>query len=153
MSWPTTPTIGDKTTIDGKQWEYMGDGVWERTDIALRPDIITFDTSNTLTIGDTHIGAYVRIEYATDVTVTLPLHSTDPLPVGSIVTMIQGGIGQVIIEGETVIIEGETVGVTLNAFHVGAGELPATAGQFAGLQIIKVGENEWDVIGHIEIDE
>ena len=35
MSWPTTPTIGDKTTIDGKQWEYMGDGVWERTDISL----------------------------------------------------------------------------------------------------------------------
>ena len=35
MSWPTTPTVGDKTTIDGKQWEYMGDGVWERTDIAL----------------------------------------------------------------------------------------------------------------------
>ena len=35
MSWPTTPTIGDKTTIDGKQWEYKGDGVWERTDIEL----------------------------------------------------------------------------------------------------------------------
>ena len=145
MSFPTTPTIGDKATIDGKQWEYKGDGVWERTDISLRPDIITFDTTNTLTIGDTHIGAYVRIDYATDVTVTLPLHSTDPLPVGSIVTMIQGGAGQVIMAAAS--------GVTLNAYGVEAGQLPATAGQFAGLQIIKVGENEWDVIGHIEIDE
>ena len=136
-------TLTDASTFDYDVWD--GDvGVTE---------IINFTTDVTLTIDNTHIGAHLRIDNVDSVTVTLPLHSTDPLPVGSIVTMIQGGIGQVIIEGETDIIEGETVGVTLNAFHVGAGELPATAGQFAGLQIIKVGENEWDVIGHIEIDE
>ena len=96
------------------------------------------ETDGSFSIDTSHVGKYVRVGYATGVTVTVPLNATAALEVGTVITLIQTGDGAITLAGET-------AGVTLNAFESGL----ITAGNYAAIQLIKVATDEWDVIGGV----
>ena len=87
-----------------------------------------------------HCGAYVRITSATPNTFTLDTDSnTIPtIPVNSVITVRQTGTGTTTIVGAS--------GVTLNS--------PGTASlraQHSTVQLIKVGADEWDIVGDVTL--
>lgn len=111
-------------------------GLQDALDQAGEADILTHDSSDSLTITSTHSNKYIRVNRTNNVTVTVPTHTTYPANHGTTLTFIQIGNGVVKLNGAS--------GVTLNAF-----EGLDTAGQYAAIQVIKVADNVWDVIGGI----
>ena len=79
-------------------------------------------------------GAYIRSTSATAITATVPLSSSVDFPSGTIITIRQAGAGQVTVN--------YAIGVTLNGDR-------KTAAQHKSLQIIKVGNDTWDIVGGI----
>ena len=88
----------------------------------------------TLDIGD--VGQYMRCANASPFTVTVPLNSTVAFAIGIHIDFIQSGAGQITFAG--------AVGVTINA----APGLKLN-GQWAGATLVKVGTNEWDLVGNL----
>lgn len=79
-------------------------------------------------------GAYIRYTGSTAITATVPASTTADFPTGTIITIRQAGAGVVTVSG--------TIGVTLNGYA-------NTAGQNKSLQIIKVGNDTWDIVGGV----
>jgi hypothetical protein len=82
----------------------------------------------------TEAGAYIRSTGASNITATVPASVTTDFPAGTIITVRQAGAGVVNISN--------TVGVTLNGYA-------NTSGQNKSLQIIKVGNDTWDIVGGV----
>jgi hypothetical protein len=88
----------------------------------------------TLDIADA--GKYLRCANAAPFSVTVPLNATVAFTIGTHIDLIQSGAGQVTIAA--------TGGVTINA----APGLKLN-GQWAGATLVKVGTNEWDLVGNL----
>lgn len=102
----------------------------------------------TLTI-NTQAGAYtlvagdadktlVRLTAAAPVNLTVPLNATAAIPVGSVVQLRQAGTGQV-----TVLAEGAVI--------INTPETTKLRKQHSSASLIKVGTDEWDLIGDLEV--
>lgn len=101
------------------------------------PQVIeTVTGTYTLDLADA--GKYLRSTSATDYDVTVPANATVAFPIGIHVDLVQAGAGQV-----TFVPAG---GVTINS-------TPGlkTAIQWGAVTLIKVGTNEWDLIGNLAV--
>lgn len=83
-------------------------------------------------------GKNVDCEKGTDLTITIPADSTDNLPIGYTVTLIQAGAGQVVLSPEG--------GVTLQAID----SATKTREQWAVATLYKRASDEWVLVGNIE---
>jgi len=92
-------------------------------------------TSHTLAPSD--LSRYLRFTNGGAVTLSVPTNAAVPLPIGATFSFIQAGAGVV-----TVTPAG---GVTVNS---PSGKV-ATASQFAVATLVKVGANEWDLMGNL----
>lgn len=103
--------------------------------LAINKQLASIDTKTAsfdLVLADA--GAYIRSTSATAITCTVPLSSQQNIPVNTIITIRQAGAGQVSITF--------AIGVSLN------GDVK-TAGQHKSLQLIKVGNDTWDIVGGV----
>jgi hypothetical protein len=91
-------------------------------------------TGTTYTLVLTDDGKYLRCNNASGCVVTVPLYSSVAFDTGVVISFNQIGAG-------TVSVTGATTGVTLNAY-----DGLSTYGQYAGMQIVNVSQNIWDVI-------
>jgi hypothetical protein len=82
----------------------------------------------TLELSD--IGKYIRVNSSSDITVIVPNLN---FPIGSAISFEQTGTGTITLSGSSVTLNGGAV----------------SAEQFNVMQIIKVGETEWTIIGGI----
>ena len=78
---------------------------------------------------------YITCTNASDVTVTVPLNSVVAFPVGKVITIEQGGVGQVIISPYS--------GVTVNAMD----NATKSPGQYSAIQLVQKSVNVWTLIG------
>jgi len=120
-------------------------GGWDETTLAdegieagLFKEVIGINdqTGTTYTLVLTDAGKLVRCNNASDITLTVPPNSSVAFPVNTVITVEQKGAGQITVTAGS--------GVTCNAFD---GLL--SAGQYAGLNLIKVGTDVWTVFGGI----
>ena len=81
--------------------------------------------------------SYIRFTSGSAVTFTVPANSVIPLPLGSEITIEQGGAGAVTPTG--------AAGVTINR----RGAVSATAGQYAVATLKKVGTDTWTLTGDL----
>jgi len=102
--------------------------------------LITEQTSTayTLTLTDAGLNKLLELNNASAITLTVPLDSTTNFPVGSTISFVQQGAGQVTVAPET-------VGVTINSAN---GHL-LTRAQYSSATLIKRATNEWTLIGDI----
>ena len=94
-------------------------------------------TGTTYTLALSDAGKLVRQSNANAITTTVPKNSVVAFPVNTVITIEQQGAGQITVAP----VDGD---VTLNAFD---GLL--SAGQYAGLSLIKVDTNVWTVFGGV----
>ena len=94
---------------------------------------IVTKTAN-FTFALTEAGAYIRSTSATAIIATIDIDTNVSFPIGTILTIRQAGAGQVTVS--------YGIGVTLNGDR-------KTAAQHKSLQIIKVANDTWDVIGGV----
>jgi len=83
-------------------------------------------------------GKVVRAANAGEITITVPTHANDPIPVGATIAIRQVDAGQVVLDVES--------GATLN---VPDGFDAATARQGSTIMLHKVGDDEWDLTGDL----
>lgn len=97
---------------------------------------INSQTGTTYTLVLTDAGKLVRCNNASAITLTVPPNSSVAFPVNTVITVEQQGAGQITVTPGS--------GVTCNAFD---GLL--SAGQYAGLSLVKVSTDVWTVFGGI----
>jgi hypothetical protein len=120
----TSPTLGGDLDAD------------DNSIINTVRDIVTVGgTTDTLALTDRD--RYIRYTSGSAVTVTVPANATVAFPVGTEIHLRQAGAGQV-----TVAAAG---GVTINT-----SETLLLRTQHATVTLIKVGTNEWDIMGELE---
>jgi hypothetical protein len=81
-------------------------------------------------------GKYLRCANASPFSVTVPLNATVAFTIGTHIDLIQSGAGQVTIAATGGVTINATPGLKLN-------------GQWAGATLVKVGTNEWDLVGNL----
>jgi len=93
------------------------------------------ETSYTLVLDDR--GKMVRLTNADGITLTVPDNDSVEFPIGTEIIIMQGGEGQITIEGDTSsVIRSE-------------GGDDKTAGQYAGAFLTKIDTDEWLLEGNI----
>lgn len=97
---------------------------------------VNSQTGTTYTLALSDAGKLVRCSNASAITLTVPPNSSVAFPVNTVVTVEQQGAGVITITPGS--------GVTCNAFD---GLL--SAGQYAGLSLVKVDTNVWTVFGGV----
>jgi hypothetical protein len=109
----------------------IGTGNVVLSEVATSPQ----DASYTLVAADR--GKLVEMNVGSANTLTVPLHSSVPFPIGTQIDILQVGSGKTTVAGAT-------VGVTINA-------TPGRAirAQWGGATLIKRGENTWVLIGDL----
>lgn len=94
-------------------------------------------TTYTLSISDQL--KYLRLNNAATITLIVPNNSTSPIDIGVSIPIRQAGAGQVVVAGAD-------VDVTINT-----AETLKTRKQGSSIMLIKVGTNEWDLTGDLEL--
>lgn len=112
---------------DGTEWKALGPN--DET------NVVSATTAFTLSLSDSY--KYHRISNASAVTVTVPPNSSVAFPIGTTLTVVQAGAGQVTFAAGA--------GVTINS----ADSLLSTRVQFSSATITKVSADEWDLIGDL----
>lgn len=130
----TTPKLADGavTTVKIADGAVTSDKLAES---AFRRTINT-QTGTAYTLQLTDRVAYVRLDNAAANTVTIPAEATVAYENGDQIDLFQAGAGGTTIMADT--------GVTVNGVLAGSAALAA---QFSGATLIKVGTNEWDLVG------
>jgi hypothetical protein len=95
--------------------------------------------TTTYTFGLTDKGKYIRFINANSQFVTVPPNSSVAFPVDTVISGVQAGAGSVVVRPGS--------GVTVNTYD---GYM--TMGQYAAFDLVKVGTDEWDLIGTMESD-
>lgn len=98
--------------------------------------IEAFTDDHTFALGDA--GKYLRFTKAVEVFFTIPLNATLAIPIGTVATASQAGAGKITVDPHA--------GVTVNT-----PETLSTRKQRSVLSIIKVGTDEWDLSGDLEL--
>ena len=93
------------------------------------------EAGSTYTFADTDRGRLVRFTSAVAVAVTIPTNAVTAFPVGTEIHAIQAGTGQITVGG---------AGVTINF-----PDTAKTRKQFSAVTMIKVGVDEWDLMGDL----
>jgi hypothetical protein len=96
-------------------------------------------TSYTFALSDS-VNTLVTGSNASAIAVTIPLYSSVPFPVGSILNLAQTGVGQITVSG--------TAGVTITSTGSTAAT-PKTRARYSGLSAIQTSENNWLVLGDV----
>jgi hypothetical protein len=141
--WELSATENEIIRYDGAGWEILPYKINELQG-ELSGDVIVTETEN-FTFGAAHKNNIIRISSEYNFYETIPNDTTYNHAVGTRGRLRQAGAGTVVLEAE----ESETETVTLNAYNEGL----STEGQFAEVEILKVGANEWDVIGGVPFVE
>jgi len=121
--------------IEGIQSIRLLDGVVEFSNVnnkkfkPLVNSVVNKTAGFTLELSDT--GKYIRINNSDTVSVIIP---NLPFPIGATITFEQAGAGAITISGS---------GVTCNGYQM-------SNGQYTCMQIIKVEDSAWTIIGGIE---
>lgn len=116
------------------QIQYYYNGAWRNyNDSILLSDI---SASRPLALSD--VGKTIKVDSASDVTLTIPLNSTTPFIVGQRLDIIRYGSGNVTIAGET-------VGVTINSKNSNK----KISARYSGCTLIKIDTNTWILIGDL----
>jgi len=89
-------------------------------------------------LASTDNGVLIKGSKATALTITVPLEATASIPVGSVVSIEQDGVGQL-----TVVAEG---GVTIRT-----PETLLSRKQFSTIALTKMATNEWLLIGDLQV--
>jgi hypothetical protein len=97
---------------------------------------INEQTGETYTLALADAGKLVRGNRATAITITVPKNTTVDFPLNTVITIEQMAAGQITVAGAT--------DVTVNAFNG-----RKTGGQYAAVQIVKVGTNTWTLYGGV----
>ncbi len=137
--WELSATENEIIRYDGSGWELLPYKITE-LQAELSGDVIVTETEN-FTFGSAHKNNIVRVSNVYNIYVTVPNDTTYNHAVGTRGKLRQAGTGRVVVQAE----ESETETVTLNAYNNGL----STEGQFADVEILKVGANEWDVVGGV----
>ena len=90
-------------------------------------------TTYTLVLADA--GKYVRCTNESAIALTVPTNASVNYDTGTVITIEQGGAGVITVAGDT--------DVTVNGYDSGL----STAGQYAVIQLLKTGSDEWTCIG------
>jgi hypothetical protein len=96
-------------------------------------------TTYTLVLADN--GKYVEMNNASANTLTVPLNSSVPFPVGSQITVIQTGTGATTIDQDS--------GVTITYFTATSSGTKTLKGQWTAATLIKRATNTWVLIGNL----
>jgi hypothetical protein len=113
--------------------QYYHNGVWRSVDDTLR--LVNKTENYTLTLADG--GKSVNISSALAVTLTIPLNSSVPFPLGQRIDIIRSGVGSV----QVVPASGVTINSKLNNRHLTA--------QYSAATITKVGTDSWILVGDL----
>lgn len=105
--------------------------IWNAKQDSIVHDEDEVGTEYTLAITD----SYVTITNANPITLTVPNSTLVDFTIGTVITIEQGGAGQIWIVGAG--------GVTINAYDSGV----YTPGQYAVVQLIKKASNTWTLVG------
>lgn len=98
---------------------------------------LNLQTGTTYNLASGDVGSYVRCTNAAAITVTVPLQATVPYPIGTQIIVTQGGDGQVTFVGEGAVV-------------INASETLKLRKKFSSASLIKVGTDEWDLVGDLE---
>lgn len=93
-------------------------------------------TTYTLVLADADLNKFVTLNNSSSITVTIPPDSSVAFPVGSVISAMQLGAGQVTIAAGS--------GVTLSS----EGSRFKTKGQYAVVTIMKMSSNNWILFGN-----
>ena len=109
--------------------------------IPVSPSYVNINTptivDNEYTVSSTDIGDLIRINSNTTTTVILPDDDV-VIPVGSTVSIAQWGTGQVNIVPDADVVIRQEPGATVTST-----DILATRAQYARVELVKVGSNEW----------
>lgn len=125
--------VADAGTGNPKFQGYNGT-TWENLSSEVE-EVVSDSASFTLDLADA--AQYHRVSNAGAVTVTVPTNANVAFPIGTNLTIIQAGAGQVSVAGEG--------GVTINS----ADSLLSTRVQYSAMTLVKVGTDEWDLTGDL----
>jgi hypothetical protein len=109
----------------------------EANTLALPLIALNAQTGTTYTIVLTDVGKLVTISNAGSITLTIPLNATTAFAVGDQINVAQLGAGVITIAG--------AVGVTLRS----QGSKLKTNGQYSVATMVKIGTDEWLVLGNL----
>lgn len=131
----TVATSGSFTDLKNKPTTLSGYGI---TDAALLIPSIGSKTANySLSIGDA--GGDITVDSSKQQYVFVPTNSTVPFKINTKINIYQLGTG-------TLTISGADSTVKISSFE----NKTSIAGQFAGATLIKVGVNQWLLVGNLK---
>ncbi len=117
----------------------IGDGstAWVTLEFSTK---VNTETGTTYTLALTDTDGIVEMNNGSDNTLTIPLNSVVPFPIGTIISITQLGAGTTTVAGAT--------SVTLNGVSAGSGDLNE---QFSGVSLYKRLTDTWIVQGAIGV--
>jgi hypothetical protein len=122
-------------------WQKAGTAVAQITNTGIfvgqsRPTRTDITANATLALADE--GKVLRVNSASNLTVTIPLNSSVAFPTDTEIAILRYGTGTVSIS--------PTAGVTLNSKN----SETKISGQYGSVALKKIGENEWVLVGSLE---
>jgi hypothetical protein len=96
-------------------------------------------TTYTFALSDT-VNTLVTASNGSAISVTIPTNATVPMPVGSVLNIVQTGVGQITISG--------AAGVTITSTAATAAT-PKTRARYGVLSAIQTSADNWLVLGDI----
>ena len=118
--------VADSTASNGVKWQYEGE--------LGTPNA---QTGATYTFVLTDSAGLVTFSYGSAITATIPPNSSVAYPIGTQINILQIGAGQITVAGGS--------GVTLQS----EASRIKTRAQYAMATVIKLGTNEWVVVGNV----
>jgi hypothetical protein len=154
IDFPNSPTTNDTYTVGSRTWTWTGSN-WELKAISIPAGSITTTeladrsigsakltgltinaqtgTTYTLALSDAH--DLVTLSNVSAITLTVPTNAVVGFTIGDQVNLVQLGTGQVTIGGAGVTIRSQGSKLKLN-------------GQYSGATLVKLGTDEWILIGN-----
>lgn len=102
-----------------------------------KTDNYTLQFSGTFTSTTNDLGKTITVTAATAKVITVPTNAVAPFPIGSTITIIQGGAGEVSFAGSEITFKSESSWVKIGA-------------QESAVQLIKIATDTWRIIGRLK---
>ncbi len=130
-------------------WQYSNNGIdWYEFGVTADPEaeevVDIIEVSTDITIDNTHLVKMIEVDSESAVTITLPLHNTEDLPVGFTCSIVRKGTGEVIIEGE---VEDASAPDEVILLSSNGNRL---FDQYSGCTLTKRAFNEWYIHGDMK---
>jgi hypothetical protein len=117
-------------------WYYTG-SAWESAGATTQGLTLNAQTGTTYTLALTDSGKFVTQSNASAITTTIPPNSSVAFPIGTQVNLMQLGAGQVTVAAGS--------GVTIRS----EGSKLKLKGQYATATCVKIGTDEWVLVGNV----